>query len=521
VAVRYDAAGGRYVDEPDLERLTLEAVLTSPEWFGLEQATPLQRAICRIADGLELGELAEHDDVVAGLGGPEAVAALPAEQPAELYVLAGIRAGKSLTAAALGVRASQVCDVSSLRDGEVPRVSIVSLKLDLAQVVYQHLCGAALGQTRVAELLMAEPTADSVMLRHPSGRPVEIKVVAGARAGASLVARWSAGAIFDEFPRMVGADEGVVNFDDAKRAVMGRMLPGAQIVGIGSPWAPFGPAYKLVKNHHGKPSADCVVVRGTGPAMNPAHWTPAACEDLLRRDPITHRTDVLGEFADAESSLFGSWELDSLVRRSPVAIEPRPGLSFAAAIDPAATTDAFSLVVVTRVLHDKWGDVLSVAMARTWEPPLSPDEVLGEIATLLRPYGVTTVATDQWSAAALRDLGRHHGLTLEETTLTAALKVDLFESLRTLVADRRIELAPNEELLEDLRRVRKKILESGGWRIYFPRVGGRHCDLASAMALACAQPVAAPTAERAPTFGEARKLAYSEKLRREAERDWE
>ena len=36
--------------------------------FGVHQPTALQRAICRIADGKGLGELAAHPDVVQAIG---------------------------------------------------------------------------------------------------------------------------------------------------------------------------------------------------------------------------------------------------------------------------------------------------------------------------------------------------------------------------------------------------------------------------------------------------------------------
>jgi hypothetical protein len=42
---------------------TLEALLMNRGAFGLETASPLQRAICRIADGASLEELAAHPDV--------------------------------------------------------------------------------------------------------------------------------------------------------------------------------------------------------------------------------------------------------------------------------------------------------------------------------------------------------------------------------------------------------------------------------------------------------------------------
>ncbi|MDP9001757.1 MAG: hypothetical protein M3O46_16790, partial [Myxococcota bacterium] len=225
---------------------TLERLLTHPSAFGLTSASPLQRAICRIADGLPLGKLADHVDVIAAIGN---VSALPQARPLELLILSGIRTGKSLLAAALAVRAALTCDLSQLRPGEPVRVSVVSLTTDLARVVFEHLCGTVTSKPMLRALVVGSPTADTVDLRHPSGHVVEVKVVAGARAGASLVARWSAGVIFDEAPRMNGEEDGVVNFDDARRAALGRLLTGAQLVSIGSPWAPRGPVYEAVQEH--------------------------------------------------------------------------------------------------------------------------------------------------------------------------------------------------------------------------------------------------------------------------------
>jgi hypothetical protein len=228
---------------------SLEWRLTNPHAFGLTTASPLQRAVCRVADGRPLGDLARDPRVIAAFG---SVDSLPCERPREIVVLSGIRTGKSLLAACAAVDMALKCDVSSLRAGEVPRVSVVSLRKDLADVILNHIIGSVTSSPLLSPLMVGQPSVDSLSLRHPSGCPVQIKVVAGSRAGASLVARWSAGCIFDEFPRMVGDDDAVVNWDDSRDAVLLRLLPGSQVWHIGSPWAPYGPAYELVTERWGK-----------------------------------------------------------------------------------------------------------------------------------------------------------------------------------------------------------------------------------------------------------------------------
>jgi hypothetical protein len=237
---------------------SLEWKLTDPLAFGLTTASPLQRAVCRVADGVPLGSLAFDGTVIQGI---RDVHGLPSERPREVFVVSGIRTGKSLSAACNAFHMAVTCDVSSLRPGEIPRVSVVSLKKDLADVIMNHLVGSVQASPLLRPFLIGTPTADGLMLRHPTGIPVEVCVVAGSRAGSSLVARWSAGCIFDEFPRMVGGDDGVVNWDDSRAAVIQRLLPGCQLWHIGSPWAPYGPAYEAVTEFHGKPSAQRIVIR--------------------------------------------------------------------------------------------------------------------------------------------------------------------------------------------------------------------------------------------------------------------
>lgn len=478
--------------------ITLEQMLTSPHAFGLTTATPVQRAICRIADGLPLGELADNPDVRAAVGD---VSALPLSRPRELLVLAGIRGGKSLLAAALAVRASQTCDVSGLRPGETPRVAVLSLTTDVARPTFDHLCGNLMAKPLLRALVIGEPTADTVVVRHPSGMPIEIKVVAGARAGGSLVARWMAGVVFDEAPRMLGEDDGVVNLHDARRAVLGRLLPGAQIFELGSPWAPRGPVYEMTQQHFGKPSASLVVIRAPGPMMNPTHWTPERIEALRAADEQTYRTDVLGEFADPESSLLSSDEIERATRSTPLVLEREEGLTYVAAIDPATRGNAWTLAIAAqRRPHEGAPPRRAIVLAKQWTgsraAPLSPDTVLREVASLCARYSVPYAWTDQWSADAMKDIARRHGLMLVEDVITAPRKVELYEGLRARLADGGAELPPDPQVRADLLSLRKRVT-ANGIAIELPRTAdGRHADYAPAIAMALDRAVSPPQAQR-------------------------
>lgn len=516
--------------------LTLEHLLCDPEYFGLVTASPVQRALCRAADGLPLGTLTEDPDVIASFGGPpidgrvsretgrgldnqagrKAIALLPRSRPSKLVLCSGIRGGKSLFSAAAAVRAAITCDVSVCGPGEVPRVPIVATSVDTAKPTWDVLVGRVVASPRLRELIIGEPTSERLMIRHPTGRPIEIRVVAGARAASTLVARWLACAIFDEAPRMVGQEDGVVNLDEMLLAIANRMLPGAQILLPGSPWAPFGPIYNLVQEFFGAPSEELVVVRSTGPMMNPFIWTDEKVE-ASKKNPDAWRVDGLGDFANPESGVMLAEEVEAC-RRTELDAPPEPRRYYVAAMDPATRVNAWTLVV----RGNRGGGKHVIALARQWQgsqaEPLKPSKVFPEIAALLEPYGVTQVHTDGWAVDALQDTASHYGLWLTESKIG----YESYKVVQALVTERNIELPPDPVLVRDLASIKRRVTASGA-TIELPKTSdGRHCDYAPAVARACAALVRAPDPDPEPTTGPAaealRAAADRENARLEVER---
>lgn len=471
--------------EVELERKrvklgSMEELLTHPLGFGLVTASPVQRAIMRCADGGRLGDLWEHPAVARAFGGAEPIIE---GKPKEMAVLSAIRCGKSLMAACMAVHWTQVCAVEHLGPGEVPRVSIVSINKDLAEVIFGHVVGRVMASPALRGLVMGEPTTDTVVLKHPSGRPVEIKVVAGSRSGSTLVARWSAGAVFDEFPRMLGEGEAVVNWDDMRKAVLLRILPGSQVVSIGSPWAPFGPAYNVVKEYYGHPTRQMIVVKAPGWDLNPQLWTPQAVRDAEEKDPQAFRTDVAAEFAQPEESLLSQDSLDAATRPHPLIEPPKAGVQYSAAIDPATRGNAWTLIIACQE-----GQKRRVVLSRQWigsaAAPLRPGVILAEVAKLCKAYRVSVLDSDQYYGDALRDLAAQQKLVLIVHAWNEREKLSKFLALKTMFEQGMVEIPADAVLRTDLGRV-KKVLKGNGASISFPRTSdGRHCDYAPCLAMA-------------------------------------
>lgn len=425
---------------------------------------------------------------------------VPGEQPTEICLTAAIRTFKSLLAAAIALVASQTVDLSPALEegGELPRYSALSLEIDNAKDIHRHLV-AVLKRPALRHLTMTEKeiarsgdekwhaivresrsyTVGSTFMRHPSGRLVEIRVVAGKRAGGSLVSKWSIGCTFDESPRMTGADESVINLDHMRSAVLGRLLPGAQIFMCGSPWAPFGPVYEMMENELGSPIEDRLVMSATGPALNPYWWTPARCEKLRKKDPTTFCTDVLARFAEAAMMLFPPDLLDSCSRPTADDIPYDSKREYAAAIDPATRGNAWTLVIADRFENKK-----RIVACRDWVGttlnPLNPRLVMIDVYHLLRTYGLSWALTDEWAADALREIAWQVGFSLIEEPLRMTQQVRLYMGLAAEMADGQVEIPSDPVLKKDLKNVRKRPTQKGATIALLKTPDGRHADYAPA-----------------------------------------
>ena len=406
----------------------------------------------------------------------------PVVKPSEFAIVSGIRTAKSLSSAALAIHWSQRADVSRLGPGEIPRISIVSLSKDLADVVFGHIVGRTMASPLLSRLVLETPTADTLMIRHPSGRPVEIKVVASSKAGSSLVARWSAGVILDEVARW-GADDAAVSVNDLRDAVLLRILPGAQLVYISSPWAPMGFLYELVKERWGKPSRDCIVVKAPAYDMAPLIWTPEKLE-IAKRDPRIYRTDIEADFADPEENLFTTEMIDMATRESPLVAPPEPGVTYTAAIDPATRGNSFTLVVATG--SGRKEKVISLAKQWTGSAvnPLRPAAVLEEIAHILKAYRVTVLDSDQYMGDAMRDLANQVGLVLVPHSWTSTERTKRYLTLRTMFEIGEVQLPPDQTVRQDLQRVVRRYSSSGISIDLIRTNDGRHADYAPAICMA-------------------------------------
>jgi hypothetical protein len=463
-----------------------ELLLTDPAGFALVNATPLQRAIAwLVGTGSVPLRFWEDADVRVAFGDVRPTGETLID---EFGIVAGIRGGKTLMAAMAVAWATQHVDLdtgpgANMVRGEVPRVSIVSVSKDQADTAFGYLRGAFEGSPALRPLLIGDPTADTIMVRHPSGRPIEICVVAGSKAGSSLVGRWCAGVIFDEAPLMA-LDEGLVRLSEMATNVRPRMLAGARIMYIGSPWGNSGFIYDLFNQNFGKPNPTCTWVRARGWMLNPVAWTEENQARLKAKDERSYRLNCLAEFMDPESAMYASVSVDKAMARTELIRPPEPGKVYTAAIDPGFSSNSWTFVVAETEDNVRFDVVFATQWTGSGEAPLKAGDVFDEMLPTLVEYGCTgSVKTDQYAAPPLVEIALTKGIGLSPLTITKANKFKLYASVGVRLDSGYLSLPPIPEMRADLLNVKKRVTGDGIKAVLPETADGRHCDYAAALAL--------------------------------------
>ncbi len=478
--------------------ITLERLLVDPSGFDLPTASPLQLAVTRAADGRPIGADLTDDEVRRHFGCERSQLGLVA--PVLMVIVAGVRGGKSFLAACAAVKGCLTADLSRTKRHEIPRFAIIAPTVDNAEATFRLLVGAMQASPKLSRLIVGEPTADTLMLRRPDGRTVEIVVVAASRGAVTVRSRWLVGFVLDEVALFGSEPTGaVINAEELLRGAETRLVPGAQGWLISSPYGPQGLLWELYKAHFGTPGR-VVVVHAPTRAMNPSF--PAEQVDAIRaREPDVAAREYDAAWVDAAEAFFHGPSIDAAVRASPLVRPPVTGGRYVAAWDAGTRGNSWTLVVARNLEPSGREPRIELPCAMQWTgsktKPLDPEATIKEIGAVLAPYGVREVLSDSWSADALGALAKRYGFAVREWAGASRTdrKHEMYRGVGVLLSSGRLELPDHPVLKNDLKLVRRKAT-ANGVAIDLPKTpDGRHCDFAPAVVLA------AFFAERTPARG--------------------
>ena len=191
-----------------------------------------------------------------------------------------------------------------------------------------------------------------------------------------------------------------------------------------------------------------------------------------------------------EESLLSSSMLDKCTRSGPMFLPREPGCVYVAGMDPGFTRNPWTLAISCL----RWvGEKLTRSIVGVWQwqgtpsKPNEPEAVLKAVASIVKPYGIEVIESDQYERFGLNTIAQRPdiGLYVRVSARSAAERLAMYESIVTQMSDGEIDLPPDKQLRADLLGIRQK-LTPNGFTISLTEIGDRHCDYAPSVTLALA-----------------------------------
>jgi hypothetical protein len=211
--------------------------------------------------------------------------------------------------------------------------------------------------------------------------------------------------------------------------------------------------------------------------------------ELRRRDPEAFPRESLAQFIKSVSGWLNAEKVEAAIdagvySRAPITPKNANGRaipSYVATIDPAFRKDSFAFTIGHH--DDKRGIVQDYI--QYWEPqpgkPLKPGEVLDDINTKLKEFGLSSVYSDQYQLEALQQLAQDRGFSINGYDFTGASKAKITGSFKVVIDQERIHLLDHVLQKEQLQKLQRVVNQNNNVRIAAPP--GQHDDLAMVLIL--------------------------------------
>lgn len=461
--------------------------------------TPPQEALARVLfDNTEPANLPTHlRDYGQKLFACETV---PTLARSVAVVVAGGRSGKSYLLALRALHLALTTPLDTLARGESAFAIVVAPDKRLAKQALAYVRGAL--ESAGLQNLITSETTESITLDRGQRHTVTLAVLPASAGGASVRGRSLVCAILDEAAFF--RDEGyAVNDVEIFKAASPRVISGGQTLVGSTPWARSGLLFDLYKSNWGNPQT-CIVAHAPTTLLrngsSPADLrVRAEVQREFIRDPENARREFGAEFLEIGTSQFFEPHLVELSQSSEIE-PPCERDKIAIGVDLGFARDSSALVAVAT---SPSGHV-RVVRVEVVGSPSKPSETAQLFAAVARSYGATAVVADVHYREAVREWLQPWGLSVVSAPEGNRGKIESYERVKRLFAERSIEIPRHPELLRQLKSITARVGAGGTITITAPRTPqGGHGDIVSALVCACSRVQSVAVAPPAVDYGSA------------------
>lgn len=381
----------------------------------------------------------------------------PVQQVQECWLVCGRRGGKSFIVALIAVFLACFRDYRTyLGPGERGVLMIIATDRKQARVIMRYIL-ALIEQVPMLKHMVVRQDSESLDLDNM----VSIEITTASYRtirGYTVIS-----ALCDEisFWRSEDSANPAEEILAALRPAMST-IPGALLIGLGTPYKRSGPLYDAHKRHYGQDSSVLVVQADTR-TMNPT--VPQSVIDrAMEADSVAASAEYLSQFRSDVGTFLDSDLIERAVERGRRERAPLKGVSYVAFCDPSGGAhDAFTL----GICHLD-GDRYVLDVCRGVKPPFSPEHVTGEYAALLKSYRCSSVTGDRYSGEWVREAFSKEGIYYKHSELT---KSECYLESLPLFSQGCVDLLDVPALTMELSQLERRTARSGKDSVDHPPQG--------------------------------------------------
>jgi hypothetical protein len=391
----------------------------------------------------------------------------------EAWAPTGRRSGKSFVAALVSVYLGCFRDYKPhLAPGERAMILVIAADRAQAGIIFRYV-KAFLSSNRMLSKLVESEKAESIDLDN------RVTIQVATCSYRSIRGFTAAAVIADEIGFWRSEVDSANPAQEVLRAIRPSLatIPESLLLCMSSPWARTGPLWDAFNRHHGRDDSDVLVWNADTPTMNPTIKQSIIDRDM-EEDPEMALCEWGAEFRSDLESYLSLEAIETVIVQGRFELPHIQGTRYFAFVDPSGgRRDAASLAVA----HLE-GERVVLDVARHYKAPHDPAVVVGEMAQILRLYGVHRVTGDRYAGAWPEKEFSKHRISYEAS---AKDKSGLYLDFLPLVLSQRVELLDSKPLVAELRSLERRTRSASRDLVDHPPRG--HDDLANAVAGVCSR----------------------------------
>ena len=275
------------------------------------------------------------------------------------------------------------------------------------------------------------------------------------------------------------------------------------LIAISSPYSRKGELWKAYAKHYGKDSR-VLVAQAASWVMHPG-LDPSFIAEQYEDDPVSANAEYGANFRSDVDAFVRAEVVEDAVVRGCHELMPSPKSSkYHGFCDPSGgSQDSFTLSIA----HGD-GDIAVLDCIREFRPPFSPENVVAELAGVLRSYGLREVTGDAYSGEFVRELFRGKGISYN---ISKKSKSEIYIDLLPMLNSGRVALLDHPKMVAQLCGLERRTTRGTG-RDSIDHAPNSHDDLinAAAGALCLANLGPMPLNFHAPITGPGRSAWIAE-----------